>query len=266
MDHGFSLGRLRWQADWADATRLMPPTRLSIRVENLLQVFTPSPDMPLEPGDFRLLTAYQTQVLAELAPYRLALDMTYDPAAQIIDLTNLSAHRGDWDGAVFSARIADADLAALFAPNAGSLPLLDGIPAASLHHADLRLTNLGLFEGIFSGWVGMIYPALGDTPEDAVDRARTIAAEQLAQIPPSLIDSDSRAALTAVLDSIPHPLGRLRVTLDAPDGIAPARLAAATAMIEQPGWADIEGMLNGASLIARWTPITPKPQLPPEVE
>jgi len=69
-----------------------------------------------------------------------------------------------------------------------------------------------------------------------------------------------------VLDSIPHPLGRLRVTLDAPDGIAPARLAAATAMIEQPGWADIEGMLNGTSLTARWTPITPKPQLPPEVE
>lgn len=74
---------------------------------------------------------------------------------------------------------------------------------------------------------------------------------------------ESRAALVAMLDSLPHPTGRLQLVLDAPDGIEPARIATTVALVAEPDWASFTPLLQGASLSASWTPIDPRPQPSP---
>lgn len=260
------FGPIRWQAEWADPTRPFPPARLSLRVDRVMNLIVAGPkemDVMDVMGDIGPVIAYQSRLINEVSPYHLALDLTFDAPTKTAEITNFTVQHGDWDGLSFRARVTDLDLGAMFSADPGTLPPLDRLMPARLHHVDLSLTNFTIFEVMAMAWMNWIYPAMGDTPEAALAATVAQAKTQVASVPAPLMAPESRAALVAMLDSLPHPTGRLQLVLDAPDGIEPARIATTVALVAEPDWASFTPLLQGASLSASWTPIDPRPQPSP---
>lgn len=108
-------------------------------------------------------------------------------------------------------------------------------------------------------WLSPIFPALGDTPEAAVAAAQQIARDQIAAMPAPPATPADRAALIAVVDAVPHPLGALRLRLNAPQGLLPSRFAATALMVATLSWNSFAGLLGDARLTAEWPPAAPPP-------
>ena len=62
----------------------------------------------------------------------------------------------------------------------------DLLATGAIQARDLTLANRGLFENSTATWLMMIYPALGDTPEQAVQQAQSLSRDWIATIPDSL--------------------------------------------------------------------------------
>ncbi|MFD1883065.1 hypothetical protein [Paracoccus pacificus] len=249
---GIAAGPISWRADWADEVRGFPPVKLSLSIENLRQTYVSTGD----PSDFDrsdgfdAMYDYQNALLAELHPNNLALEYSFDPAAKTLDLARLDLDDGQVNRLALSARLGNIDLAALLARP--DMP--DQLPMIRVHAADLRLTNGGMFESMALAWLGPIFPRLGDTPEAAVEAAKTLGRAQIVQIPDSLVDSASRTALTAVVDSVPHPLGTLRLTLDAADGVSASQFILPMMTNRNPGWDRFRTALRNVRVTAEWQP------------
>lgn len=252
---------LRWQADWTDASRPMPPNRLVLEVPEFGTSFGRTGDPTDEMG--QLLT-YYGRLMTDLYPNEFRLELAFDPQADLLEIRQLAVQNAYANRAEFSATLRNADLDGALRSDWSGAPPLDKLAPISIEGADLSLTNNGYFESMAMSWLHFIYPRLGATPEAGVAAAQALARDQLAMVPDSLIPEASKAALSAVIDSIPHPTGTLHLRLDAPNGIQPARIAATQLMVDNASWTSFGGIFDGASLTAEWAPVEhPSRLLPP---
>lgn len=244
------IGPLSWRAEWLDDTRPMPPAALSLDIRQIRPRF-------VSDGSIGDEFDYMQSLVADLNPSSVRLEFAYDRAAQRAELTRLAWWHGRQNGLDMSVSLTDADLAGILGALGSDVPPLDKLGAISIRAAEVSLTNGGLFESMSVGWLQAIYPALGATPEAAVEAAKRIARDRIATISDDLASAESRAALAGVVDAVPHPLGTLRLKLDAPEGLMPARIAMTAMMVEQPDWDSFAGILAGVRLDAEWTPAPP---------
>lgn len=253
VDQVFSVGPIRWQAEWLDPSRPFPPKRLALDIDRIEQQIVPFSRDPANPSVQTI--QYQMRLVSALNPARLGLEMTYDPDSAVLEVTRMDGSYGPAASFMLKASIHDFDASWRL----GETPPLDKLSRAKITAADLTLTNGGLFEQMAAAWLRPIFPALGDTPEAAVTAAQQIARDQIAAMPETLTTTADRAALTAVVDSVPHPLGTLRLHLNAPHGLEPARFAATAVMVAQPSWNSFAGLLGDARLTAEWAPAPGSP-------
>lgn len=251
---------LRWQADWADASRPMPPNLLVIEVQKVGFDYSGMGD----PDDeFARMLRYQARLSTDLYPNEFRLELAFDPQTDKLDIRQLAAQNAYANRVELTATLHDADLDGVLLADWSGAPPLDKLAPITIRDAELTVTNNGFFENIAMSWLAAIFPRLGDTPEAAVSAAQGIARDQISMAPDALVPATSKAALTALIDSVPHPLGTLRMRLDAPEGIQPSRIAATQMLVENTNWASFAGIVEGASLDAEWTPTEQLPRLLP---
>ena len=249
----YRLAPIRWLAEWADDSRPMPPANLSLDIPDIRQRFDPDGEGGVDPA-----FAYQMELISDINSFALHLDYSYASETGQFDLTKFSFGDDGDNRMTLSASLSGADLAGIFAAGPSGPPPLDKLATIRLNDATLTLGNGGFFETMTMGWLNLIQPAFGPTPKEAVEGVKLYARDQIAAMPETLIADDGRAALTALVDSLPHPLGTLTLRLDAPEGIVPGRFAMTAALVENPGWASFEPLLDGARIEAEWQPAPPR--------
>lgn len=126
--------------------------------------------------------AYPMKISAPLNAMRLGLDLAYDPAAGSLVISRSDAQIGPGNRMALTARL--GGLPTDVTP--GQLLPKDLLATGAIHALDLTLANSGLFENSTVTWLMMIYPALGDTPEEAVQQAQSLSRDWIATIPDSL--------------------------------------------------------------------------------
>lgn len=252
---------LRWQADWADASRPMPPNRLLIEAPRVGISYGGQGDMPDELGQ---MLRYQAGLITDLYPNEFRLDLAFDPQTDRLEIRQLAAQTAFANRVELSATLRNADLDGVLNGDGTALPPLDKLTLIGIEQAKLTATNNGFFESTAMNWLSLIYPqsGLGDTPEAAVTAAQQLAHDHLAAVPDSLIGPDGKAALGALIDSIPHPLGTLRLHLDAPNGIEPSRIATTLMLVKNPSWDSFGAVIGDAKLSAEWVPAATWPPQP----
>ncbi len=251
---------LRWQADWADGSRPMPPNRLVLEVPKFGVSYGRTDDPADELG--QILT-YHSNLMTDLYPNEFRLELGFDPQTDLLEIRQLAVQNAYANRVEFSATLRDADLDGIVKADWSGVPPLDKLTPITIQAADMTFTNNGYFEAMAMSWLGFIYPRLGNTPAAAVAAAQGIGRDQIAQVPDDLVPADSKAALTAFIDSIPSPVGTLRLRLDAPNGIQPSLVAATQMMVANASWTSFSRLVKGASLDAEWTPAAPQRLLPP---
>lgn len=242
MERSFVIGPVNWQAEWSGAGRVFPPSALSLRVEGFRQQFSAGPEM----AEF----AYMQNVIIGRQNGGLQLEFRSDPQARSLDLTRLEITPNGTDRLVLSAKLTDIDLRDIIGgPRVSPQDLL----WIGVTDFDLSLSNRGFFESMVGLWLQAVYPAMGETPEQAVDAAKAMASGFIATIPAALADDDSRAALTALVASLPYPNGDLSMTLRAPGGLTAGKIAPAT-VVSGPSWKLLQEPLRDVRIKAEWTP------------
>ena len=239
----FVIGSLSWQADWSEGERVFPPLALSLAVESFHQEFTAEDGMPE--------MAYIQNMMLGTQRGSLQLEFRTDPEARSLDLTRLEITPNGFDRLVLSAKLTDIDLRGMAGGPSLSPDALLGIGVTDI---DLTLSNRAFFETMAGLWLRAIYPAMGETPEQAVEAAKAMATGFIATIPDGLSSDDSRAALTALVTSLPHPTGDLHMTLQAADGLTAGEIAPAFVM-GTPSWKLLEEPLRDTRIEAEWTPV-----------
>ncbi|MDO5643642.1 MAG: hypothetical protein Q4G26_14810 [Paracoccus sp. (in: a-proteobacteria)] len=256
----YQASALRWQAEWADDTRPMPPNRLIVEVPRASMNVVPFGD----PEDaFSQMLRYQSKLVSDLYPNEFRLELSFDPDSDVLEIWQIAGQNANLNRIEFSATLRNADLDGFLNSDEGGMLPFDKLTPMTIERADLALTNSGLFENMAMSWLSLIYPALGDTPEAAVAALQALAKDQVASAPEALIGPDSRAALNEIIDSLPHPLGTARLTLDAPKGIMPSRVAATQLLVDRPGWASFGTIFDGATLNVEWTKGSQPPRMLP---
>lgn len=242
MERSFVIGPVNWQAEWSGAGRVFPPSALSLRVEGFRQKFSAGPEM----AEF----AYMQNVIIGQQNGALQLEFRSDPQARSLELTRLEITPNGTDRLVLSAKLTDINLPDIAGGPRVSISDLLRIGVTDI---ELSLTNRGFFQSMVGMWLQAVYPRMGETPEQAVEAAQTKARDFIATIPATLATDDSRAALTALIDSLPQPSGDLHLALHAPDGLTAGKIAPAT-VVSGPSWQLLEEPLRDVRIEAEWTP------------
>lgn len=233
-------GKISWKAKWVDRAEDVIPQALILDVQDAWLL--------TQMRDFEEL-AYQIRLVAELNSTDLHLDYTLDPETGRLDLNDLDIREASGNRLVVSARIGNFNLAALTAR-----PLqADGLMQIRLDDLDIMWRNTGFFEGMAQLWLPLVYPRFGSTPELAVANAKTWLRDQTIELPGNLAPPDSRDALAAILETLPHPEGIMHVRLATENGLAPQDIAPAFLM-GRPTWDKLEEVLGGVHLTADWKP------------
>ena len=242
MQRRFVIGPLSWQAEWSGAERIFPPSALSLRIEGFRQEFSASEDMAE--------MAYIQNVIQGRQNGSLQLEFRSDPQARSLDLTRLEITPNGTDRLVLSAKLTDIDLRDIVG---GARVSPDDLLRIGVTDINLSLSNRFFFESMVGAWLNAIYPAMGETPEQAANAAKAMATGFVATIPATLADDDSRAALTALVASLPHPTGDLHMTLHAAGGLSAGDIAPAI-IVSGPSWQLLEEPLRDVRIKAEWTP------------
>lgn len=252
-----AVKELRWNADWAGGDRVLPPANLVLDMRQIAtRLNAAQTDGAINP--VVEMTQYQNNLMAEVSPANLSLEIAFDDQAKVLDLKRLEVDQVGRNGFTLQTTLRNIDLGGLLNADWHQLPPLDKLVVISVDGLDFSATNGGFFESMSITWLSAIYPALGDSPEAAVENAKLTLRDAIAQVPDGLLVDDSRDNLLAVVNSIPHPLGTLHATLDTADGLVPAHFATSFVTIgEPPTWDNLAALLQGATLKVDWTPLPP---------
>jgi hypothetical protein len=217
-----------------------PPTTLEIQLRKVnLEVVTGDANldylMAVQRGDFGIDVDFAA---------------TYDPAARILRLNRLDL---DFPGPDFIGLTAQVDRLDLNSMGG----MQSSVGWAGITSLGLTVTSNGLFEGYFLMAIGNLI--LIDRPEtiapaDYADGLISTTRATVADLPDSLIDAPSRAALDALLAEMPTPWGTLTLDAQAPAGFGTPRFMG-FAMTGVPytvqDWLPV---FNGVTLTATYTP------------
>ena len=233
---------VRWTVEWSDAARAFAPTRLLLEASGLWQ--------GIESDEFDPTIAYQMRLVGEATPSALVIDYTYDPATERLDLRRFDI--GTRDNGLSLLMTVEKLRADALTSGAASI---DDVLALRPTNAEISLRNTILVETMTGAWLPLIYPQLGQTPDAAIAEAKRLAQTQLATVPGAVLPEPSQMAISAMIESLPHPTGELQLRMSAPKGLALSELAQVAAG-GAPTWEDLVDALSGASLQAAWTPRT----------
>ncbi len=256
----YTAGLVRWQAEWADPSRPMPPDRLTVDVQGAgmnMAAFGDPEDSSMQ------MFAYQSALLNKLYPMEFRLDMAFDREADRFEIRQFVAQNSYQSRIELSAAMRDIDLDGILQADMSTAPPLDKLAQIAIERAEITAISNGFFERVAMSWLPAIYPRLGETPETAVAAAQSVGRDQVSQLSDSMVPPDSKAALIAMIDSLPHPIGTLRLVVDAPEGIMPSRIAATQMLVKEPTLASYLGILGSATVTAEWTPLEWPPQMLP---
>ncbi|MDP0929872.1 hypothetical protein Q0601_22040 [Paracoccus onubensis] len=234
------VGEINWKTEWAGRTGETIPRALVLDVQDawlLTQV-----------RDFEDL-AYQIRLVAELNSTDLHLDYTLDPETERFELNELDVRDTSGNRLAVSAQLGNFDLAALT-----TRPLQpDRLMKFRLNELDIRWRNTGYFEGMTQLWLPLVYPRFGDTPELAVENMKIWLHDHIGKLPGGLATPNSRDAMAAMVETLPHPEGIMHVHLAAGNGLAPQDIAVGFPK-GAPSWGALETILSGVRLNADWQP------------
>ncbi|SIS70486.1 hypothetical protein [Paracoccus saliphilus] len=229
---------ISWKAEWADRAEDLIPQALGLDVRDAW--------LSTQVNDFEEL-AYQIRLVSELNSTDLLLDYTLDPETGRFDLNNLDVRETSGNRLTVSAQLGNFDFSALTAR-----PLqADRLMQIRLDDLDLKWRNTGFFEGMAQLWLPLVYPRFGDTPELAVGNTKIWLRDQINKLPGSLVITDSRDTLAAMVDTLPHPEGAMHLRLTTENGLAPQDIAAVF-LTGAPIWDRLEDVLGGVSIAADW--------------
>jgi len=194
-----SAREVRWQAMGEDAFAGVLPERISLQAFKLamVPVFDHSP---------ALSWVYKVQSLR--TGVDLALDITLDVEAGVIDLKRLRLDFVGDNRIELEARLVGADLS-------DARALQDNAGEMALHSTRLRLESHGLFESLVLPTLGPVLFDTAEDPEAELARLQALAAGWLARLPGDLLAGESRDALVRLVGTLPHPNGVLEIRMEA---------------------------------------------------
>lgn len=179
-------------------------------------------------------------------PIRAELSIGWEPERKLVTLSKLAVDFPGENALAVTARVANVDLASASAiqMSASGFAVMD---------ATLDVTSKGLFESYLLMSLGpVLLPREGDMAA-AVEGLQAQAVAGIAELPEAAFPADTKAALTALVQELPNPSGRLTASFRAPAGFGPARLAAFAAFGVPTTLAEAAPLFQGITLEASWT-------------
>lgn len=145
---------------------------------------------------------------------------------------------------------------------------IDGVDLSDTAAMQSSIGSMGLrdlslqsdFDGWFETHVALslgseVLLGNGIAPEAQVAALKDQAVQFFTQIPATIMPDASRDALSAFVQSLPHPRGTLRMQLSANPPLGAARMAPFALMSDAPSPQQIVDLgLNGVALLFTWTP------------
>ncbi|SIN82647.1 hypothetical protein [Vannielia litorea] len=207
MDYGLDRARLRI----GGAERLehgLPPLAVELEIEGAHFAYTGGLD-----AGMRWLMTEQMKADGGIG---LVLRAHWDREAKALVLEEASADF-PWDNGVrLSARVEGIDLTDRVSTERSA-------PFAGVTALELELVTHGLFESVFMLPIGPLLLEGAEEPEARVAELKQAARAVVAGLPEVLLDEASREAALALLEDLPHPVGRLLVQVAAEPGLGMAQ-------------------------------------------
>ncbi|MEH0076611.1 hypothetical protein V6L76_19395 [Pannonibacter sp. Pt2] len=232
VTYTFEADEVAWTAHWGAGGREIAPQKLVLEM-------TGARNIPMFEGMPESI--YQMRLIGERSRGSVHLDYELDPERKELALNRFEIDMGSGTRMRAAARLGDFDLPGLLAVPAQ----MDKAAQIRLHELDLKLENGGFFESMSAVWIAFLYPAYGDTPENAVAAAKQLLAGQVESLPDQLVDQESRKALASIIASVPHPSGLLHVNVSSAKGVSAldfAPLAALEPMTLEAALPYLEGV------------------------
>lgn len=196
-----------WNAQWGADGRTLAPQKLVLDMAGTRNV-------PMYEGMPESI--YQMRLMAERNQGSVHLDYELDQERKQLTLNRLEVDMGGGTRMKATAKLEQFDLPGLLAVPAQ----MDKAAQVRLHELDFKIENGGFFETMSSVWIAFLYPALGETPESAVEAAKQFLTDRVENLPDQLMNKESREALTGIIASVPHPRGLMHVNITSGKGIA----------------------------------------------
>ncbi len=240
MNPGMTADRLIWRSAGGDPLADPPvlPTALSGEVVNPRSLF--DFDDPV----FDYLFDRQMRGFA----IRASFDLHRDEAAGILEIRSVEIDFAGDNRIALSARIDGLDLAS---PETALISAM----GAGLLELHLDVTTQGLFESYLLMPLGTsLLDPYGEDPALQVERLKAEAAALIETLPRPLIDAASRRSLLALLEELPNPAGRLRISFGA-DRVFGVEQAIGLALSGVNGLVQgADGVTRGLALTVDWQP------------
>ncbi len=130
--------------------------------------------------------------------------------------------------------------------------LFASLRGAGIAFSALDVTSLGLFESLALMAMGPVLLGDSDDPEAELTRIKVLAAGYVLTLPDPAFDTETRAALVALIDTLPHPWGDLTVTMQADPPVTAARVQALAESPDFDPFSDIGAALEGVKFTVAW--------------
>lgn len=169
------------------------------------------------------------------------LSAVWDEPGRALLLEEFSADFPGDNAIAMTARIDRVDLS-----TAGAAQTSLG--TAALTRLDLSITTHGLFEDILLLPLGNVLLSGSADPEADLAALVAEARGMVAALPEATFPEPSKAALSALLDDMPHPAGTVRIAVAAPDGFGAARFAGYALTGTPSGIEDLAPLFQGVTV------------------
>ena len=210
--------------------------------------------LQVELDDFRILTKTPDPVMTYLIRAQslrgtidLDLQADWDQGTKTLTLQELELDFPGENTIVLQATVTGVDLS-------GRSAILGSATSFTITSLDLTLQTNGLFETY------LLFPLFSslltgeEPPETQMTRLKASIATNIAGLPDTALDANSKAALDALTQQLPNPSGTLHLNLTAPNGIGPAQTLPFILLGVPKSPADLAPILNGVTLKAEFTP------------
>lgn len=212
------------------------PTALEARIEGL-----------------RLLTRtgiasfdYASAAQARLARTNASFLLSWDDKAKVLRLERLNVDLPGNNAIALKAEVQAVDLSSRAA-------LQTSFASFALTRADLDMTLHGFFEWyLLPALAASFLPNEGDAEAAAKD-AKAAAKAFIETLPEPTFPKASREAAARIVDEMPNPSGRLKLSFVAPDGFGPVRFARYALTGVPTDIAAAAPLFQGVTLDLSWT-------------